>query len=65
MPPAQIAGFKAIKTFNSGDDSSAVIADLGDNAAFTTNYRGVAEDDAVALAGRFDLPGMKAAASAK
>lgn len=65
MLKAELKGLKALKSFNNNDKSGAILVALGEQAMFNFNYRGVSEDDAVALAQSFDWKAMQAIATAK
>jgi hypothetical protein len=60
-----VAGFKAVKAHNNKNNSGGVLIALDERTVFSLSYRGVGEDEALALAQKFDLSGIGAAASAK
>jgi hypothetical protein len=65
MLPVEIGGFKGVRSYNSTDKSGAVIMKLADDAVFNVGYRAISEDEALALAGKFDWKAMLAVVSAK
>lgn len=65
MLPGEIGGFKALRTYNNTEKSGALLVKLADDAILNISYRGISEEDALALAGKFDGKGMLAAVSAK
>jgi hypothetical protein len=60
-----VAGFKAVKTHNDKKNSGGVLIALDEQTVFSLAYQGVGEDEALALAQKFDLSGIGAAARAK
>jgi hypothetical protein len=58
---AAIDGFHTMTTVNFADKSGAIIVGLGPAALFNLTFKGVAEDEAVALARRFNWKAMQAA----
>jgi hypothetical protein len=56
-----IDGVKLARTFTVHDKSGAIIIGLADNAMFSLSFNGVPEDEAFALARRFDWKGIQAA----
>jgi len=54
-----------LKGFNNKDKSGSLIAGLGKDAMFTLAYKGVTEDEVLALAEKFDWKAMQAAAQTK
>ena len=63
MIVATVDGFKALKSFQTKDSSGAIMIGLTDQAMFAVNYRGLSEDEALALAKNFDWNAMKALAT--
>jgi hypothetical protein len=57
-------GFRMLKTFRAADNSGAIMIALADAAMFNFTYSGLSEDEALALARKFDWNAMKAAAAA-
>ena len=49
------------RTFTVHDKSGAIVVGLADNALFSLSFNGVPEDEAFALARRFDWKGIQAA----
>jgi hypothetical protein len=62
MIPAEIAGFKVLKTWNESEKSGALLVALDKASMLTFSYRGIAEDEAVGLAQKLDWKGLAAAA---
>ena len=60
-----IRGMSALKTFNVKDKSGALMVQLGNAAMFSVSYNGLTEDEALALADKFDWKAIQAAALAK
>ena len=65
MLTGDIAGFKAMRTYQISDKSGAILVALGDRAMLSFGYRGLAEDEALSLLEKLDLAGVRAAATAK
>jgi hypothetical protein len=62
MFAGDIDGFRVMKTYNNGDKSGALVVGLAKDAVMTVSYHDLAEDDAVALARKFDWKALAAAA---
>jgi len=62
MIPAEIGGFKVLKTWNDKDRSGALLVALDKATVLTFSYRKISEDEAVALAEKLDWKGLAAAA---
>ena len=60
-----VAGFKAVKAYSNKNNSGGVLIALDDQTVFSLSYQGVGEDEALALAQKFDLDGIAAAARTK
>jgi hypothetical protein len=58
-------GMAVMKTFNTKDKSGALVVALAKNAMFNLTYEGIAEDEALQLAEKFDWKALQAAAAAK
>jgi hypothetical protein len=58
-------GMPVMRTFNTKDKSGALIVALSKNAMFNLTYEGMAEDEALQLAEKFDWKALQAAAQAK
>ncbi|WP_245315858.1 hypothetical protein [Bradyrhizobium neotropicale] len=58
-------GMQVLKSYNSKEKSGTLVVALGQNALFNFVYQGLTEDDAVALAEKFDWKALQAAAQAK
>ena len=63
MLPIEIAGMKAMTTFQKSDQSGGVVVAIADNAALSFTYNGFAEDEALALTQKLDLKAIRAAAA--
>jgi hypothetical protein len=57
-----INGLPVTKTFNISQKSGAIMVALGPSALFSVSYNGLAEDDALPLAQKFDWKALQAAA---
>jgi hypothetical protein len=58
-------GMKVMKTYTTKQKSGALMVALDKDAMFSFSYSGLAEDEALALAQKFDWKAMQAAAKAK
>jgi hypothetical protein len=58
-------GLPVIKTFNIQQKSGAIMVALGKEAMFSLSYNGITEDEALALAEKFDWKAIQAAAQTK
>ncbi len=61
MSTETVDGFKQARTFTVHDKSGAIMVGLADNALFSLSFHGVPEDEAVALARKFDWKAIQAA----
>jgi hypothetical protein len=61
MSTAPVDGFTVLRTFQTKDNSGAVTVALASNAIFNFTFSGVGDDEAFALAKRFDWKGIQAA----
>jgi hypothetical protein len=61
MYTGAVDGFQTMTTVNFADKSGAIIVRLGPAALFNLSFRGVAEDEAIALSRRFNWKAMQAA----
>jgi len=61
MITTTLNGFPATKTYNIPQKSGAFLIALGPSALFTVSYIGISEDDALALASKFDWKAIQAA----
>jgi hypothetical protein len=61
MSTSPVDGFTVLRTFQTKDNSGAVIVALGTNAIFNFTFKGIPEDEAFGLAKRFDWKAMQAA----
>jgi hypothetical protein len=58
-------GMPVMKTFNTKQNSGAIMVALDKNALFTLSYNRINEDEALALAEKFDWKAIRAAAQVK
>src|SRR5579863_8820652 len=58
-------GMKVMKTYTTAQKSGALLVALDKDAMFSFSYTGLAEDEALALAQKFDWKAIQAAAKAK
>jgi hypothetical protein len=56
-----VDGFKLARTYTVHDKSGAIFVGLADNALFGLEFKGVAEDEGLTLARRFDWKAIQAA----
>jgi len=61
MNTSTIDGMTVARTFNFKDKSGAILVALGPNGAFSFSFNGVPDDEALALAKRFDWKAIQAA----
>ena len=50
------------RTFNFKDKSGAILIALGSNSVFSLSFNGIAEDEALGIAKKFDWKAIQAAA---
>ena len=65
MVTATMHGMTVLKAFNNKDKSGSLIVGLGKDAMFSLAYNGLSEDEALALAEKFDWKAIQAAAQTK
>jgi hypothetical protein len=65
MISSTMQGLPIVKTFNTPQKSGAIMVALGKEALFTLSYNGITEDEALALAEKFDWKAIQAAAQVK
>jgi hypothetical protein len=65
MVTSTMHGLPVIKTFNTPQKSGAIMVALGKEAMFSFSYNGITEDEALALAEKFDWKAIQAAAQIK
>jgi len=58
-------GMKVLKSYTSAQKSGALLVALDKDAMFSLSYNGLSEDEAVALAEKFDWKALQAAAKTK
>ncbi len=61
MGTSTVDGFAVLRTFQVKDQSGAILVALAGNAVLSLNFNGVPEDEAFALARRFDWKAIQAA----
>jgi hypothetical protein len=62
MVTSTMHDMKVMKTLNIPQKSGALMVELGKDAVFAFSYGGITEDEAIALAEKFDWKAMQAAA---
>jgi hypothetical protein len=62
MSTAAIDGFQVTRTFNFKDKSGAILIALGGNGVLSISFNGIADDEALAIAKKFDWKAIQAAA---
>ena len=65
MITSTINGMPVTRTYTNNQKSGAIMVALGDSALFSLSYTGLTEDEAMALAQKFDWKAMQAAALKK
>ena len=60
-----IGGLKVLKTYTTAQKSGALLVALDKDAMFSFSYDALAEDEAIALAQKFDWKALQAAAKTK
>ena len=65
MVTSTMHGMQVLKTFSTPQKSGALMVALGKDAMFSFSYSGLAEDEAIALAEKFDWKALQAAVQAK
>ena len=65
MVTATMHGMPVLKSFTTKDKSGSLIVGLAKDAMFSFAYNGLSEDEALALAEKFDWKAMQTAAQAK
>jgi hypothetical protein len=65
MISSTVHGLSALKSFNTKQKSGAILIALGKEAMFTLSYNGITEDEALALADKFDWKAIQAATQTK
>jgi hypothetical protein len=65
MVTGTMHGMPVLKSFNTKDKSGSLMVGLGKEALFTIAYDGLSEDEALALAEKFDWKALQAATQAK
>jgi hypothetical protein len=65
MISATMHGMPVLKSFTTKDKSGSLMVGLGKEALFTISYNGITEDEALALAEKFDWKAIQTAAQAK
>jgi hypothetical protein len=65
MITSTMHGMSVLKTYNTPQKTGALVVALGKEAVFSFSYNGIGEDEALALAGKFDWKAIQAAAEGK
>jgi len=65
MITATMHGMPVLKSFNTKDKSGSLVVGLGKEALFSFAYNGITEDEALALAEKFDWKALQTATQAK
>ena len=65
MITATMHGMQVLKSFTTAQKSGALMVALGKDAMFSLSYNGISEDEALALAEKFDWKAIQAATQAK
>ena len=65
MVTDSMQGMKVMKTYTTAQKSGALLVALDKDAMFSFSYTGLSEDEALALAQKFDWKAIQAAAKAK
>jgi hypothetical protein len=65
MITTTLNGFPVTKSYNIPQKSGALLIALGPSALLTVSYNGISEDDALALASKFDWKAIQAATQQK
>ena len=60
-----IGGMKVLKTYTTAQKAGALVVALDKDAMLSFSYSGLGEDEAVALAQKFDWKAIQAAATSK
>ena len=61
MSTMVVDGFKLARTYNIPDKSGAVLVALSTSGVFSLNFKGIDDEEAFAIARRFDWKGMQGA----
>jgi hypothetical protein len=61
MSTSTVDGMQVTATFTKSDKAGAILVALGPSALFTVSFNGVAEDEALSLARKFDWKAIQAA----
>jgi hypothetical protein len=61
MTSGLLDGFQVTRTYTFSDKSGGIIVGLRDNALFSVSFNGIADDEALALAKKFDWKAIQAA----
>ena len=65
MVTSTMHGMSVLKSYNTPQKSGALMVALGKDAVFTFSYSGLSEDEALALAEKFDWKAIQTATQAK
>ena len=62
MSTSAVDGYQVTRTFNFKDKSGAILIALGSNSVFSVSFNGIADDEALGIAKKFDWKAIQAAA---
>jgi hypothetical protein len=65
MLTTSMQGMQVLKSYTTAQKSGALLVALDKDAMFSFSYNGISEDEALALAGKFDWKAIQAAAQKK
>jgi len=65
MLTTSMQGMQVLKSYTTAQKSGALLVALDKEAMFSFSYSGISEDEALALAGKFDWKALQAAAQKK
>lgn len=65
MTTSTIDGLQVTRSFNFKDQSGAILVALGNSGLFSVSFKGIGDDDALALAKKFDWKAIQTATMAK
>jgi hypothetical protein len=65
MNTSTIDGVQVMRSFNIKDQSGAILVALGTSALLSVNFKGISDDDALALAKKFNWKALQAAVAPK
>jgi hypothetical protein len=65
MNTSTINGFKVMRTYNNKEKSGAILVALGDSSVLSFSFNGIADDEELKLAEKFDWKAIQAAVNQK